>query len=62
MNNNLIGIADNTPETLDEQLFGQFVGKVNVFDCANISKENYLSFSHDDKKKIIKQYYFELKS
>lgn len=54
MNNNLIGIADNTPVTLNKQLFDEFASKVNVWDYANISKENYLSFSHDDKEKIIK--------
>ena len=54
--NNLIKIADNTPEPLDEQLFGQSIKKFPVWDYANISKENYLSFSFDDKEKIICQY------
>ena len=51
--NNLIKIVDNTPETLDEQLFGQFM-KVTVWDYANVSKENYLSLSYDNKEKIIR--------
>ena len=51
--NNLIKIVDNTSETLDEQLFGQFM-KVRVWDYANISKENYLSLSYDNKEKIIR--------
>ena len=51
--NNLIKIVDNTPETLDEQLFGQFM-RVTVWDYANISKENYLSLSYDNKEKIIR--------
>ena len=51
--NNLIKIVDNTSETLDEQLFGQFM-KVTVWDYANISKENYLSLSYDNKEKIIR--------
>ena len=46
--NNSIKIADNTPEPLDEQLLGQSVRKVPLWDYANISKENYLSFSLDD--------------
>ena len=50
--NNLIKIADNTPEPLDEQLFGQSIKKFPVWDYANISKENYLSFSFDDKEKL----------
>ena len=36
--------------------------KVPVWDYANISKENYLSLSYEDKEKIIKQYYFDMKS
>ena len=51
--NNLIKIVDNTSETLDEQLFGRFM-KVTVWDYANISKENYLSLSYDNKEKIIR--------
>ena len=59
---NLIKIVDNTPETLKEQLFGQFMKKVPVWNYANISKENYLSLSLDDKKKIICQYYYNMKA
>ena len=60
--NNLIKIADNTPETFDKQLFGQFMKKVAVWNFANISKENYLSLSFDDKEKIIRQYYHDMKA
>ena len=60
--NTLIKITENTPETLDAQLFTQFMKKVSVWDYANISKENYLSLSYNDKEKIIKQYYFHMKS
>ena len=60
--NNLIKITENTPETLDEQLFGQFMKKVAVWDYANISKENYLLISFDDKEKTICQYYYDMKS
>ena len=59
--NNLIKIANKTPQTFDK-LFGQFMEKVTVWDYANVSKENYLSLSHYDKEKIIKQYYFDMKS
>ena len=38
--NNLIKIADNIPETLDEQLFEEFMKKVNVWDYTDISREN----------------------
>ena len=35
---------------------------VTVWDYANISTEKYLSLSHDDKEKIIRQYYFDKKT
>ena len=60
--NNLTKIMDNEPQTLDEQLVGQFMKKVKVWDYANISKENYVSLSNEDKEKIIKQYYFNMKT
>ena len=60
--NTLIKIAENTPETHEEQLFTQFMKKVPVWDYPNISKENYLSLSYRDKEKIIMQYYFNIES
>ena len=60
--NNLMKIVDNTPKTLDKQLFGEFMKKVPVWDYANISRENYQSLSYDDKEKIIRRYYFNMKA
>ena len=54
--NTLIKITENT-----SKLFTQFKKKVPVWDYANISKENYLSMSYEDKEKIIKQYYLDMK-
>ena len=54
--NTLIKITENT-----SKLFTQFKKKVPVWDYANISKENYLSISYEDKEKIIKQYYLDMK-
>ena len=58
----LISITNNATETFDEQLFSEFMERVPVWDHANISRENYLSLSHDDKEKIIRQYYSDTKA
>ena len=58
----LITLADNVTETINEKLFGEFMKTITVWDYANISKENYLSLFHDDKEKIIRQYYFDMKA
>ena len=60
--NTLIKITENTLETVDEQLFTQFMKKVLVWDYLNISKENYLPLNYEDKENVIKQYYFDMKS
>ena len=36
--------------------------KVTVWGYANINKESYISLSHDDKEKIIRQYNFDIKA
>ena len=58
----LISITNDATETFDEQLFSEFMEMVPVWDYANISRENYLSLSHDDKEKIIRQYYSDMKA
>ena len=58
----LINIANNASETLYEEFFGEFMKKVTLCDYANISKESYLSLSHDDREKIIRQYFFDMKA
>ena len=35
---------------------------VAVWDYPNISRESYLSLSYDNKEKIIRQYYFDMKA
>ena len=58
----LINIANNASETLYEEFFGEFMKKVTLCDYANINKESYLSLSHDDREKIIRQYFFDMKA
>ena len=60
--NKLISITNNATKTFDKQLFSEFMKRVTIWDYANISRENYLSLSHDDKEKIIRQYYFDIKA
>ena len=57
----LISTTNNASGTLDKHLFEEFMKKNPVCDYANISRQSYLSFSHDAKKKIIRQYYFHMK-
>ena len=58
----LISIANNASETLYEELFGEFMKKVTLCDYTNISKGSYLSLSHDEREKIIRQYFFDMKA
>lgn len=58
----LITLADNARETRDNKLFREFMKKTSVWDYANINKESYLSLPLDDKEKIIRQYYFDMKA
>ena len=58
--NKLISITNNATKTFDEQLFSEFMKRVTIWDYVNISRENFLSLSHDDKEKIIIQYYFNI--
>ena len=58
----LITIANNAIENLDDKVFGKFMKKVTVWGYANINKESYISLSHDDKEKIIRQYNFDIKA
>ena len=58
----LISLANNASETLDEQLFGKFMKNNSVQGYANISRKSYLCHSRNDKEKIIRQYYFEMKA
>ena len=54
----LISIANNASETLHEELFGEFMKKVTLCDYTNISKESYLSLSHDDRRENYKTVFF----
>ena len=60
--NKSINIANNPTEILDEQIFSEFMKEITVWDYSNISRENHRPLSHDDKKKIIRQYCFQMKA
>ena len=56
--NNLIKVVDNTSETLDEQLFGQFMKRSQYGTTQVLVKRN----KQNDKQKLIRQVYFDMKA
>ena len=58
----LIAMADNVQEGIDANLFGEFMKKVTVSDYSSITRDSYLVLSHDEKEKLIRRYYFDMKS
>ena len=38
------------------------MNKVVVWDYASITRESYLALSHDEKEKLIRRYYSDMKS
>ena len=57
----LINIANNIQEEFDLNLFGLFMKKVTVWDYASITTDSYLALSHDEKEKLIRSYYSDMK-
>ena len=57
----LINIANNTQE-FEANLFGQFMKKVTIWDHASITRDSYPALSHDEKKKLIRRYYLDMKT
>ena len=58
----LIAMTNNIQEDINANLFGKFMKKVIVSDYASITRESYLALSHDEKEKLIRRYYFDMKS
>lgn len=52
-----INFADIIEEKIDENLFLEFMKKVAIWDYVSISRQNYLALLHQEKEKVIKQYY-----
>ena len=55
-------MADNIQEHIDPNLFGEFMKKVTVWDFASITRDSYLVVFHDEKEKLTRSYYFDMKS
>ena len=49
-------------ETLDENLFIEFMKKVAIWDYYAITKAHYLTLPEDEKKDKISRYYSDMKS
>ena len=58
----LINMVDKIQEEIDPTLFGQFMKKVTVLDYLSISRDSYPVLSHDEKEKLIRSYYSDMKS
>ena len=54
-------MADNVQEDIDANLFGEFMKKVTVWGYTSIARESYLALSHDEKEKLIRKYYSDMK-
>ena len=59
--NKQIKSISNTQEEIDTDLFGQFMKKVTIWDYGSITRDSYLSLSHDEKEKLIRRYYSDMK-
>ena len=55
-------MVDKIQEEIDPTLFGQFMKKVTVLDYLSISRDSYPVLSHDEKEKLIRSYYSDMKS
>ena len=58
----LITLPDNTQEEFDADLLGQFMKKVTIWNHASITTDSYLALSHDEKERLIRRYYIEMKN
>ena len=58
----LINMANNAQEEFDTNLFGQFMKKVTIWDYTSITRDTYLALFHDEKKKLFRRYYSDMKS
>ena len=58
----LINMVDNIQEEIDPTLFGQFMKKVKAWDYASVTRDSYPALSHDDKERLIRNYYSDMKS
>ena len=64
---NLMKVAENfektsAEEAFDENLFIELMKKVAIWDYFPISKNDYLTFSEQEKKDKISKYYSAIKS
>ena len=55
-------MAGNVQEGIDTNVFGEFMKKVTIWAYASINREIYFALSRDEKEKLIRRYYFNMKS
>ena len=54
--------ANNTQEEIDTNLFNYFMKQILRWDYGSVSSDSYLALSYDEKEKLIRNYYSDMKS
>ena len=54
--------ANNTQEEIDPNLFNYFMKQILIWDYGLVSSDSYLALSYDEKEKLIRNYYSDMKS
>ena len=54
--------ANNTQEEIDPNLFNNFMKQILIWDYGSVSSDSYLALSYDEKEKLIRNYYSDMKS
>ena len=58
----LISMVNNIQEEIDPTVVGQFMKKGTLSDYTSTTRHIYLALSHDEKEKLITNYYSDIKS
>ena len=52
-----------TPQVeIDPDLFGKFMQQIPIWDYSSTSRGSYIALSNFEKEKLIRNYYFDMKS
>ena len=55
--------ADKTQEEeINPELFNSFLKQITIWDYSLISRDSYLALSYEEKEKLIKNYYHDMKN
>ena len=63
MENSLRTVEENSAEEgINKDRLKYFTTKIKIWDCFNISQQNFISLSTDERSSMLKRYYHNLNS